>query len=152
MAMSIFQTHYVLVSFWTIFRQFLFLSESVLLCLISVRFRSVLSYMFFCCLSQSTFSLLSAGSWLSLEYCIFNQPLSHRIQLNRKYKQWRHKLTWIFMNFFIFTGMDFTIYSVQRYRQIQNFVEHVALHWHTIIMRNHKSFYHLSCSSHILIT
>ena len=47
----------------------------------------------------------------STNFCHFNEI---QIQPNRKDKQRRQQVTWVFMNFFIFSGMcDVTVYSVK---------------------------------------
>ena len=58
----------------------------------------------------------------SVECCIFNLLLSLggvQIQSNGEDKQWRRKVEWIFMNVFIFLGMDVTIYTVDIVREKQ---------------------------------
>ena len=85
----------------------------------------------------------------SVECCIFNLLLSLdevHIQSNGEDKQWRRKVEWICMNFFIFLGMDVTIYSVDIVGE-KNFVERVSLHCHknTMMVWSHQSCFIISC-------
>ena len=126
------------VSWETSWKSFPLQSFLAVLCLISDTHGSVLSDMFFCCpLHRPTFIRdgFQVKTTFSTNFCHFNEI---QIQPNRKDKQRRHKVTWVFMNF-LSSPACVLLFTQKRYRQRQNFVEQVALDCcQKMIMRSHR--------------